>query len=224
LSAHDKLLRIYHLLWDEYGPQHWWPADSQFEVIVGAILTQSTAWINAKKAIDNLKNARALTTAALRNIASDKLAGLLYSCGYYNAKAKKLKAFVQHLYDHYNDNLDTMLNRNVEVLRSELLSLYGVGDETADSIILYAANKPIFVIDTYTRRIFERLGFREAIDSYINLQTLFMKNLLLDSQLFNEYHALLVRHGKELCKNIPLCRNCCIEVLCRYQSDKQAKA
>jgi endonuclease-3 related protein len=224
LSTQSTLLHIYDLLLAEYGPQHWWPANGPFEVIVGAILTQSTAWVNVEKATDNLRAAGALTPAALSSIATDKLANLLYSCGYYNAKAKKLKAFVQHLFDNYTDNLDSIFDQDIVDLRRELLDIHGVGDETADSIILYAAEKPIFVIDAYTRRIFARLGFREADDSYANLQTFFMKNLLRDTQLFNEYHALLVNHGKNVCKKIPLCKSCCTEALCKHASDKQAKA
>jgi endonuclease-3 related protein len=191
---------------------------------VGAILTQSAAWVNVEKTIDNLKQAGALTPAVLRDVSADKLAELLYSCGYYNAKAKKLKAFVQHLFDDYNDNLDTMFNQDTEDLRTELLTIHGVGDETADSIILYAAKKPVFVVDAYTRRIFSRLGFDKADQKYGNLQALFVKNLIGESRLFNEYHALLVYHGKKVCKKIPLCHKCCIEVLCEYTSDKQAKA
>jgi endonuclease-3 related protein len=218
------LMQLYDLLFAEYGPQRWWPADNPFEVCVGAILTQSAAWTNVEKAIDNLKNADALSPVTLRNMATDKLATLLYSCGYYNAKAKKLKTFVEHLAQHYNDKLDKLFDQPIDDLRKELLSIHGVGDETADSIILYAANMPIFVIDAYTRRIFDKLGFKEASANYIDFQDLFTNNLHIDTKLFNEYHALLVNHGKNVCKKIPLCSKCCIEVLCKYTSDKKAKA
>jgi len=214
------LLHIYDLLLAEYGLQHWWPADSPFEVCVGAILTQSAAWVNVEKAIDNLKQADALTPAALRNIATDELAALLYPCGYYNTKAKKLKTFVVHLSQCYDDDLDKMFDQQIDNLRTELLSIHGVGDETADSMILYAAEKPIFVIDTYTRRIFSRLGFEQASADYTDFQAMFMTNLPSDTELFNRYHALLVNHGKNVCKKIPLCQKCCIEVLCKYTSNK----
>ncbi|MFC1905911.1 endonuclease III domain-containing protein [Chloroflexota bacterium] len=218
------LLKIYDLLFAKYGPQHWWPADSPFEVCVGAILTQSAAWTNVEKAIANLKRADALTPAALCDIGTDKLAGLLYSCGYYNAKTKKLKSFVGHLAQHHNNNLGKLFDQAIDTLRHELLSIHGVGDETADSIILYAANMPIFVIDAYTRRILSRLGFKEASASHTDFQDLFTNTLPHDNQLFNEYHALLVNHGKNVCKKIPLCKNCCIEVLCKYQSGTKVKA
>jgi len=217
-------MRIYDRLLGEYGPQRWWPADSPFEVCVGAILTQSAAWVNVEKAIANLKNADALSPIALRNIATGKLADLLYSCGYHNAKAKKLKVFVDHLSLHHKDDLDAMFDQPINDLRTELLSIHGVGNETADSIILYAAEEPIFIIDAYTRRIFARFGFEQASAGYTNFQALFMNNLHIDTKLFNEYHALLVNHGKKVCKKIPLCSKCCIEALCSYQSDKQAKA
>ena len=206
------LLEIYDLLFGEYGPQHWWPADSPFEVCVGAILTQSAAWVNVEKAIDNLKNAAALTPTALHLMATDELAKLLYSCGYYNAKAKKLKAFVEHLSLNYDNNLDRLFGQPIRTLRKELLSIHGIGDETADSMILYAANKPVFVIDAYTRRIFSRLGFEQSSAGYTDFQASFMQNLPDDTQMLNEYHALLVNHGKNVCKKIPLCGKCCIEV------------
>jgi len=220
----SRLLEIYNLLFAKYGPQHWWPADSQFEVCVGAILTQSAAWINVEKAIDKLKVADALNPAALLSIPINELANLLYSCGYYNAKAKKLKSFVEHVAQYHDDNLNELFDQPIDTLRKELLSIHGVGDETANSIILYAANKPIFVIDAYTRRIFIRIGFGQADDGYTDFQALFMDALPRQTQLFNEYHALLVNHGKNVCKKIPLCEKCCIEVLCEYQSDKRTKA
>ena len=211
------LFNVYDLLFARYGPQHWWPADGPFEVIAGAILTQSAAWANVEKAINNLKLADALTPAALRDMAPGKLAQLLYPCGYYNAKAKKLKSFADHLKINHGDSLNHLFDQPVDILRKELLSIHGVGDETADSIILYAAGNPVFVIDTYTRRIFKRLGFNKAGSRYEDFQAWFMDILPPDMRLFNEYHALLVRHGKEVCKKTPLCRDCCIGVLCRYR-------
>ena len=215
------LFKIYDLLFAKYGPQHWWPADAPFEVITGAILTQSAAWANVEKAIDNLKTADALSPAELRNMPADDLARLLYSCGYYNAKARKLKAFAKHLHENHEDNLNHLFDQPVDELRKELMSIHGVGNETADSIILYAAEKPVFVIDAYTRRIFSRLGFDQADSKYEDFQHLFMDALPRDTRVFNEYHALLVRHGKEVCKKTPLCKDCCIGALCRYQSFSQ---
>ncbi|MCP4754483.1 MAG: hypothetical protein GY866_26675, partial [Proteobacteria bacterium] len=171
-----KLERIYQLLFDRYGPQHWWPADESFEMIVGAILTQSTAWTNVEKAIANLKLAGALNPASLRQIPVDQLAQLIRPSGYYNVKARKLKAFAEQLEEHH-DSLDEMLAPDLVELRQLLLSIYGIGPETADSIILYAAKKPIFVIDAYTHRIMHRLGLNSDFGNYATLQALFMDNL-----------------------------------------------
>ncbi len=216
MATQEKLLEIYHRLLTHYGPQHWWPADGPFEVIVGAILTQSAAWGNVEKAIANIKKAAALSPAALRLIPSSDLAQLIYPCGYYNAKAWKLKAFVQVLGEEYSDDLEALFSLDIQQLREELLSIYGIGEETADSIILYAAGKPIFVVDAYTRRILRRLGLGPASESYAAFQTLFMDHLPHEACLFNEYHALFVRLGKEVCKRKPLCP-CCLSALCSAQ-------
>jgi endonuclease-3 related protein len=216
MDTKDKLLEIYHCLLVHYGPQRWWPADSPFEVIVGAILTQAAAWGNVEKAIANLKRAEALSPAALRHIPTDDLARLIHPCGYYNSKAQKLKAFVQVLGEEYGDDLAALFSLDVSQLREKLLSIYGIGEETADSIILYAAGKPIFVIDAYTRHILRRLGLGPGGESYAAFQKLFMDNLPHQTYLFNEYHALLVRHGKEVCKKKPLCP-CCLSSLCSVQ-------
>ena len=215
MSVSDQLNDIYQRLFDRYGPQHWWPADEPFEVIVGAILTQSTAWVNVEKAILNLKKAGALDAVSLRQIPVNELGGLIRSSGYYNVKARKLKAFVEKL-GNYDDSLEKMFAPDIPQLRSELLSIYGIGQETADSIILYAAGKPIFVIDAYTHRIMDRLGLNSDCGNYAALQAFFMNNLPPDVKLFNEYHALLVRHGKEVCKkSSSLCSGCCLSGMCR---------
>ncbi len=214
MSVSNQLNDIYQCLFDHYGPQYWWPSDEPFEVIVGAILTQSTAWTNVEKAITNLKNAGMLSPDSLREIPIDRLAQLIHSSGYYNAKAHKIKAFVERLED-YNDSLERMFSSDIPQLRHELLSIYGIGQETADSIILYAANKPIFVIDAYTHRIMDRLGLNPDYGNYAALQTVFMSNLTHDERLFNEYHALFVQHGKEVCqKSSPFCDGCCLSNLC----------
>jgi endonuclease-3 related protein len=204
------LLKIYQRLLTQYGPQHWWPAKEPFEVIIGAILTQSAAWTNVEKAIKNLKQAGALSPGAIRQMPQEKLAGLIYSCGYYNSKARKLKAFVGWLGEHYKDDLNRLFAQATGELRGQLLNIYGIGDETADSIILYAGNKPVFVIDAYTRRITSRLGIAPKRNSYTAFQTLFMANLPSDVKLFNEYHALLVKLAKEVCRARPLCQQCCL--------------
>jgi endonuclease-3 related protein len=211
-----RLNEIYRLLLASYGTQHWWPADTPFEVIVGAILTQSAAWGNVEKAISNLKQARVMTSMSLRKLPLSKLAKLIYPSGYYNAKALKLKSFVEHLEEAHQDSLERFFSLDILQLRSELLNIHGIGPETADSIILYAAHKPMFVIDAYTRRILTRLGLNPLSDNYSAFQALFMGNLPADEKLFNEYHALLVRHGKEVCKKVPLCSNCCLKNFCLY--------
>jgi endonuclease-3 related protein len=208
------LLDVYHRLLDRYGPQHWWPADSPFEVMIGAILTQSAAWANVEKAINNLKARDVLSIDALHQLPAEELARLIYPSGYYNAKAGKIKALVQWLAERYDGNLDKLLALDIPLLRRELLSVRGVGEETADSIILYAAGKPVFVIDAYTRRILRHLGLTPPTNSYAAFQDLFMQYLPYDEALFNEYHALLVRHGKEACKKVPRCQECCLASLC----------
>ena len=213
----QQLTEVYRLLLDRYGPQHWWPADAPFEVIVGAILTQSAAWGNVEKAIFNLKGAGALTPVSLRKLPLDELAELIYPSGYYNAKALKIKSFVEHLGDTHQDSLEDLFSLDVPSLRRELLTIHGIGPETADSIVLYAARKPIFVIDAYTRRILPRLGLSPPRNDYSAFQELFMENLPTEEKLFNEYHALLVRHGKEVCKKAPLCDQCCLRSLCLYR-------
>jgi len=213
----QQLTEVYRLLLDRYGPQHWWPADAPFEVIVGAILTQSAAWGNVEKAIFNLKQTGALTPVSLRKLPLDELAELIYPSGYYNAKALKIKSFVERLEDAHQDSLEKLFSLDVPSLRRELLTIHGIGPETADSIILYAAHKPIFVIDAYTRRILSRLGLSPPRNDYSALQQLFKENLPIEEKLFNEYHALLVRHGKGVCKKAPLCDQCCLRGVCLYR-------
>ena len=204
---------------DGYGPQHWWPAQKPFEVIVGAILTQSAAWLNVEKAIANLKAAEALSPKALRQLNLSEIATLIRPCGYYNAKALKLKSLASWLGQHHSDDLNKLFANNANDIRRELLAIHGIGQETADSIILYAANKPIFVIDAYTRRIINRIGLAPTGDSYSAYQTFFMDNLPTDTRLFNEYHALLVRLAKEVCHKHPLCLQCCLNNFCQFNKD-----
>jgi len=214
-SISQTLLNTYHQLMAHYGPQNWWPAQEPFEVIVGAILTQSAAWGNVEKAIANLKSGKALSPGALRRLPLSELARLIRPCGYYNAKALKLKSFAYWLGNHYADDLNQLLATDTHHLRQQLLSIHGIGQETADSIILYAANKPIFVIDAYTRRIINRIGLAPDNSSYTAYQALFMDNLPTDARLFNEYHALLVCLAKNVCRSCPLCQQCCLNNICR---------
>ncbi len=210
----QALLNIYHQLMAHYGPQYWWPAQEPFEVIVGAILTQSAAWGNVEKAIANLKTAKALSPEALRRLSLSGVAELIHPCGYYNAKVLKIKSFAHWLGEHFSDDLSQLFAHNIGDLRPQLLSIHGIGPETADSIILYAASKPIFVIDAYTRRIISRIGLAPDDNSYAAHQVLFMDNLPADARLFNEYHALLVCLGKNVCRNRPLCHQCCLNNVC----------
>jgi endonuclease-3 related protein len=211
----DSLDSIYRRLFDAYGPQRWWPGDGPFEMMTGAILTQSTAWQNVKQAIDNLKRAGALSAQAIRKLPPVELAALIRPSGYFNAKAVKLRALAGWL-EGYGDNLDLAFNKETGRLRRELLGIHGVGPETADSILLYAADRPIFVIDAYTKRIMSRLGLASEKASYDELQALFMDNLKPDAPLFNEYHALIVALGKEVCRKKPRCAACCLGEVCRY--------
>jgi endonuclease-3 related protein len=210
------LREIYRLLFARYGPQHWWPGETPFEVMVGAILTHSCAWTNVEKAFGSLKSAGLLSPEALRNAPQGEIAALIHSCGYYNVKAKKLKALVEWLKGYCGDDIDSLSKVDTVELRKELLNVYGIGEETADSILLYACGKPVFVIDAYTRRILNRLGVGEGCKSYTAFQALFMENLPLDRAMFNEYHALLVRLGKETCRKVPQCEECCLEGMCRH--------
>lgn len=202
------LLRIYQKLYKAFGPQHWWPGDSPFEIIVGAILTQNTNWQNVEKAISNLKRDKHLTPSALKNIPINRLAQLIRPAGYYNIKAQRLKEFIKFLYNGYNGNLSNMRKENIRTLRKKLLEVKGIGPETCDSILLYALNKTIFVVDAYTKRVLTRHNIIEKTATYHQIQGLFMKNLPRDKRLFNEYHALFVKVGKEYCKKKPDCNKC----------------
>ena len=218
-SLGRALLNIYHRLLAHLGPQHWWPAQEPFEVIVGAILTQSAAWVNVEKAITNLRAAKALSPRMLRQLSLSRLATLVHPCGYYNAKALKLKSFALWLGNHYDDDPVSLFANNTDDLRQQLLSIHGIGQETADSIILYAANKPIFVVDAYTRRILSRIGLAPEKDNYAAYQALFMEHLPPDIGLFNEYHALLVCLGKNICRRRPLCPQCCLNDICQFYTN-----
>ncbi|MFC1988709.1 endonuclease III domain-containing protein [Chloroflexota bacterium] len=214
----EQLQDIYEKLLENYGPQHWWPAEEPFEVMVGAILTQSAAWLNTEKAIANLKKAGALSPAELRRLSQSEIAALIYPSGYYNVKAAKLKTLAEWLGEYAQDNPEKLRLIGTDELRRQLLAVWGIGEETADSIILYAVNKPIFVIDAYTRRIIDRIGLAPEGNTYAAYQSMFMGNLPVDVKLFNEYHALLVCLGKNVCRRRPLCWQCCLRGTCRFAS------
>jgi endonuclease-3 related protein len=214
-SSTNLLLTLYHRLYAAYGPQGWWPgAQDPWEVILGAILTQNTAWPNVERALARLKQAEATSPARIRELPQEELAQLIRPSGYFNGKARKLKAFAHHIGERYKDNLAAFLAQDASALRPELLSIYGIGQETADDILVYAAAAPSFVIDVYTKRILQRLGVAPQRDTYIAYQGLFHQHLPLDATLFNEYHALLDRHAKEACRKTPLCHSCCLREVC----------
>ena len=211
----ESILDIYKRLYRAYGPQCWWPADGPFEMMVGAILTQNTAWRNVEKAIENLKVAGVLCPEGLRDLLEPDLARLIYPSGHYNVKAKKLKAFARYVGDTYQDDLDVMASVPLSVLRDELLTVYGIGEETADDILLYALSKPVFVVDAFTKRLFYRLGVTNKIGKYREYQGLFERSLRPSAALFGEYHALIVHHTKHVCRKIqPLCGSCPLLRIC----------
>ena len=212
----EALLDIYSRLYAAYGPQRWWPGGSPFEVVVGAILTQAAAWTNVEKAIDNLKAAGVLSPRGILETPVDKLARLVFPAGYYNAKARKLKAFVEMLFERHGGDLDRLFALPLPDLRRELLVTHGIGPETADAVILYAAGQPRFVIDAYTRRVFGRLGLAPAKDDYGSWQSMFEEALPPDAPLFNGYHALIDRHAKTYCRKEPLCGQCLLREVCPF--------
>ncbi len=221
LPYKQQLEEIYYILYNNAGYQKWWPADSPFEVAVGAILAQFVSWENAAAAIDNLKKNNALSIEKICGIDDSILEEYVKPARFYKQKAKKLKNFCCYVMNNYNCSLTDFFNKDILSLRQELLSLYGIGEETADSIILYAAEKPIFVIDAYTKRIFHRLGFLEENISYKNAQQFFMENLESNIDLFNDYHAQIVMLGKNYCFNKkPKCKKCPLLKLCEFADNK----
>jgi endonuclease-3 related protein len=202
------LTEVYQKLYSEFGPQHWWPADSAFEVVIGAILTQNTAWTNVEKAISRLRSEKLLSARRLYNADINTIAGLIRPAGYYNLKAARIRAFLETLFTVFAGKLPLMFSLKTGVLRERLLQIKGIGPETADSILLYAAEKPVFVVDAYTRRLLLRHKLIEQEATYQQIQSLFEENLPRRRALFNEYHALIVRLAKEFCRKKPLCNGC----------------
>ncbi|MGB7846670.1 MAG: endonuclease III domain-containing protein [Candidatus Acidiferrum sp.] len=202
---YDALLRA-------YGPQGWWPGRTRFEVIVGAILTQNTSWSNVERAIAELRRAELLSADAIERVPLARLSRLIRSSGYFRQKARKLKAFVQYLREQYQGSLDKLFATPTTELREELLAVHGIGPETADSILLYAGNHPVFVVDAYTRRILERHGLAQGKESYNEIRRLFEQSLPANAALFNEYHALIVHAGKHFCrKGEADCAHCALQ-------------
>lgn len=208
-----KIQQIYELLFERFGPQYWWPGETKDEIIVGAILTQNTNWQNVEKAIANLKRASVMSLDKLYDLPQDELAELIRPAGYYNIKAKRLKNFLNWLFEQHNGSLTEIEQMRTDTLREELLSVNGIGRETADSILLYALEKPVFVVDAYTYRIMTRHQLIERECDYEQLRNLFEDNLESDVKVFNEYHALLVYAGKEFCRPKAKCSGCPLEGL-----------
>lgn len=204
-SVHDRLLA-------HYGPQGWWPADGAFEMMVGAVLTQNTAWTNVERAITNLRDAGLLDAEAIAGCDEVVLARAIRPSGYFNQKGKKLKVLAEFYLAHGGEaGIDRLPDA-----REALLALHGIGPETADSILLYALHRPVFVVDAYTRRIFARLGATASDAGYDALQAFFESQLPAEVPLFNEYHALLVMHAKQHCRSRPACSGCPLADACAY--------
>jgi len=202
------LLELYKRLYGAYGSMHWWPGDTPFEVMVGAILTQNTNWRNVEKAIQNLKEKGVLNPKGIHQLERKQLASLIKPSGYFRIKADRLKAFLNFLFKNYNGSIESMKKEKMETLRPKLLEVKGIGPETADSILLYGLREPVFVVDAYTNRILSRHGIVSERASYEEIQTFCMDHLPHKQNLFNEYHALLVHLGKTLCKRVPRCGIC----------------
>lgn len=210
----NRIHRLFDRLETAYGPQDWWPADDPFEVIVGAILTQRTAWRNAEKAMQSLREHDLLSVAAIGEAPIDRVAQSVRAAGFYNGKAKKLKAFAACLIERYRGDLGRLFSLSTDGLRKELLGLYGIGEETADAILVYAARRPSFVIDAYARRLLVRLGWIDGGERYRDLRDLFLSALPGDVGLLGEFHALIVRHGKAHCCSSPVCAGCPTRSIC----------
>jgi len=224
MENNTEIRTIYEILLSAYGEQGWWPTKNtyspsfkkrkrtpseRFEICVGAILAQNTSWKNAERALDNLREADVLAAKKMEKLSERELATLIRPAGYYNLKAKKLKEFLKY---------------SGPISRDKLLEIWGCGPETVDSILLYAFNEPVFVVDAYARRIFSRVGLCSDKISYEKLQNLFIENLPEDGELFNEYHALLVEHAKVHCKTKPICTGCCLETICKKKGIKRIKS
>lgn len=203
------MLEVYERLLARFGPQHWWPGDSPFEIMVGAVLVQNTAWNNVERAINNLRDAHLMEPFTLYALTTSELAELIRPAGYFQVKAKRLRNLLQFVIDEYDGSLDAMFRTEVATLREQLLAIHGIGPETADAILLYAGGLPSFVVDTYTFRVMCRHGWIGYDSNYYDIKDYFESTLPTDANLYNEYHALLVRVGKDYCrKSAPKCEEC----------------
>ncbi len=212
MKARITIFEIYRKLFRAHGPQHWWPAETAFEVMVGAVLTQNTAWSNVERAIANLKSAGALSPEAIVATHPRRLAAWLKPSGYFNVKAKRLRSLCRWLIARGGERCLRRLP--TPVLRASLFAVHGVGPETADDILLYAFERPVFVVDAYTRRVFRRLGHLDGRESYEVVRHRFEAAVKPEVRRYNEYHALIVRHGKDVCRPRPLCDRCCLASGC----------
>jgi len=211
----DRWTDLFSRLLNAYGAQEWWPGDDDpLEIAVGAILTQHCSWRNAERALEGLRDAGALSIEALRDAPDERIHEAIRAAGFYRSKTATLKGFAERVAARYNGRIERLLDRPMRSLRDELLRIRGIGEETADAICLYAAGQASFVIDAYTRRLLERLGWIEGGESYADLRATFMAQLPADAELFNEYHALIVRHAKEHCRARPSCAGCPVDDLC----------
>jgi len=215
----DTIYNIYKILLNHYGKQNWWPAETRYEVVVGAVLTQNTSWKNVERAINNLKMENLLEEEKILNIDEDKLKQLIKPAGFYNLKAKRLKNVTKFIVDNYGNTEEmAKTDKDTLTLRTELLSINGVGKETADSILLYALDRESFVVDAYTKRMFVRLGIIDEKAKYDDIKVLFERHLPKDLEVYKEYHALIVEHCKRFCRKKPLCDNCPIRTFCKLLS------
>ena len=223
MESDTDLLLIYESLLSRFGHQGWWPGDSPFEVIIGAILTQSVSWVNVEKALQNLKGEGILEPEKLYIKEICEIAPLIRSTRFYNEKAQKIKNFMNFLFDEYGGSIQKMSDEDTEILRQKLLKIKGFGEETVDSILLYACNKPVFVVDAYTKRVFSRYGLIKEGAGYTEIQMFFLDNLPKDAALYNDFHAQIVNLGKNICKSSPDCTICHIKKIntrtqCRFAS------
>lgn len=202
------LRKVYDALLRAFGPQGWWPGRTRLEICVGAILTQNTAWANVERAIRNLRKARALNLPTLHNASLEQLAAWIRPAGYFNVKARRLRAFTALVTERFGGKLEKLLGLPAAELRATLLAVHGIGPETADSMVLYAAEQPVFVVDAYTRRFLQRHGWIGAKTTYDEIAVLFTRHLPREVAVFNEYHALIVALGKIFCRPRPLCTRC----------------
>jgi len=221
MAIRNILIDTYNHLLSAYGSQSWWPADTPFEVMVGAILTQNTAWSNVESAIAGLKDVCSMDPESILSLPPEFLQEAIRPSGYFRQKAERLRTLCDFLIKGYQGVLSLTQGTSIQELRRQFLALKGIGPETADSILLYALERPVFVVDAYTRRLFSRLGLCPDRGRYVDLQALFMKNLDPDTEMFNEYHALIVNHAKERCmKREPICGKCVLREKCTFADSR----